>query len=87
MLSTVPATGALAAGDPAAGETLFKQKCAVCHKIGEGAKNFVGPELNGIIGRKAGAAPGYSYSEGVKNAGFDLGRGEAQQMAHQSEGR
>ncbi len=65
-----PATGALAAGDPAAGEGLFKQKCAVCHKIGAGAKNFVGPELNGIVGRKAGAAEGFSYSDGVKNAGF-----------------
>jgi cytochrome c len=67
-----PAVGALAAeGDPAAGETLFKQKCAVCHKIGEGAKNFVGPEMNGIIGRKAGSVAGYSYSDGVKNAGFE----------------
>jgi cytochrome c len=67
----VPAAGALAAGDPAAGEAVFKQKCAVCHKIGAGAKNFVGPELNGIIGRKAGAAAGFSYSDGVKNAGFE----------------
>jgi cytochrome c len=66
-----PVASALAAdGDPAAGEATFKQKCAVCHKIGEGAKNFVGPELNGIVGRKAGAAEGYAYSDGVKNAGW-----------------
>ncbi|MGO9674299.1 MAG: c-type cytochrome [Methylocella sp.] len=68
---TAPVAGAWAAdGDPAAGEALFKQKCAVCHKVGEGAKNFVGPELNGIVGRKAGAVEGYSYSDGVKNAGW-----------------
>jgi cytochrome c len=67
-----PSAGAWAAdGDAAAGETLFKQKCSVCHKIGPGAVNFVGPELNGIIGRKAGTAAGYSYSDGVKNAGFN----------------
>ena len=60
----------LAAGDTAAGEALFKQKCTVCHKIGEGAKNFVGPELNGIIGRKAGSVEGYSYSDANKNSGI-----------------
>jgi cytochrome c len=65
-----PLAGARADGDPAAGETLFKQKCAVCHKIGPGAVNFVGPELNGIVGRVAGTAAGYSYSDGIKNAGW-----------------
>ncbi|ACK48995.1 cytochrome c class I [Methylocella silvestris BL2] len=64
-------TAAAYAADAAAGETLFKQKCAVCHKIGEGAKNFVGPELNGIIGRVAGAgSAGYSYSDGLKASGI-----------------
>lgn len=66
-----PASAALAAdGDAAAGEALFKQKCKVCHQIGEGAKNFVGPELNGIIGRKTGSAAGYSYSDANKNSGI-----------------
>lgn len=63
------AAGALAA-DPADGEKVFNQKCKVCHQIGEGAKNFVGPELNGIIGRKAGSAPDYAYSEAMKNSGI-----------------
>ena len=70
LVFAAPTAGALAAGDPAAGEALFKQKCAVCHKIGEGAKNFVGPELNGIIGRKAGSVEGYSYSEANKSSGI-----------------
>jgi cytochrome c len=63
------AAGALA-GDAAAGETIFTQKCKVCHQIGEGAKNFVGPELNGLIGRKNGSAPGYNYSDADKNSGI-----------------
>ena len=63
------AAGALA-GDPAAGETIFTQKCKVCHQIGEGAKNFVGPELNGLIGRKIGSVPNYNYSEADKTSGI-----------------
>ena len=52
-----------------AGEAVFRQ-CLPCHSVGEGAKNKVGPELNGIDGRKAGSAPGYSYSEANKNSGI-----------------
>src|SRR5262249_4039059 len=59
---------ALAAGDPAEGEKIFNQKCKVCHQIGEGAKNFIGPEQNGIIGRKAGSVPDFNYSEANKSS-------------------
>jgi len=57
-----------AAQDAAAGEQVF-HKCKVCHQIGEGAKNFVGPVLNGVVGRKAGTYPGYNYSEANKKSG------------------
>jgi cytochrome c len=57
----------LADGDPAAGQTSFKI-CKVCHQIGEAAKNFVGPVLNGVVGRKAGTYPGYNYSDANKNS-------------------
>jgi cytochrome c len=57
------------AGDPAAGEKVFA-KCKVCHQIGEGAKNAVGPELNGVVGRKAGTASGYNYSTANKDSGI-----------------
>ncbi len=56
-------------GDPAAGEQSFK-KCLPCHSIGSGAKNKVGPQLNGLDGRKAGTAPDYSYSDANKNSGI-----------------
>ncbi len=65
----VVSTGTALAQDVAAGETSFK-KCLPCHSIGEGAKNKVGPELNGLDGRKTGSAPGYSYSAANKNSGI-----------------
>ena len=61
--------GAASAQDAAAGETVFK-KCHVCHNIGEGAKNMVGPVLNGVVGRKSGTVEGYNYSDANKNSGI-----------------
>ena len=52
-----------------AGETVFK-KCMACHSIGEGAAIKVVPPLNGIVGRKAGTWPNYSYSEANKGSGI-----------------
>jgi cytochrome c len=57
------------AQDVAAGETSFR-KCAPCHAIGDGATNKVGPELNGIDGRKAGTVEGFNYSDANKNSGI-----------------
>ena len=45
---------AQAAGDPAEGEKVFAK----------------GPELNGVIGRHSGTAPGYNYSDANKNSGI-----------------
>ena len=63
------AAGARAEGDAAAGEATFKV-CKVCHHIGENARNFVGPVLNGVVGRKAGTFPGYNYSDANRNSGL-----------------
>jgi cytochrome c len=51
------------------GKSIFN-KCRACHQIGENAKNMVGPELNGLFGRKAGSAPGFNYSEANKGSGI-----------------
>jgi cytochrome c len=67
-LMTLAAQNA-AAQDVAAGENSFK-KCLACHAVGEGAKNKVGPELNGLDGRKAGTVEGYSYSAANKDSGI-----------------
>lgn len=61
-------TTAMAEGDAAKGENVFK-KCKICHQVGEGAKNQVGPQLNGIIGRKAGSLADFNYSPAMKEAG------------------
>jgi cytochrome c len=68
VISLISASGALAQ-DAAAGKTSFN-KCLACHAIGEGAKNKVGPELNGLDGRRSGTAEGYSYSDANKNSGI-----------------
>ena len=54
-------SGIAAAQDLAAGEASF-HKCQACHAVGAGAKNKLGPELNGLAGRQAGTAAGYQYS-------------------------
>ena len=61
--------GTAHAQDAAAGEKAFVQ-CKACHQVGEGARNTVGPSLNGIIGRKAGTFPAYSYTDANKNSGL-----------------
>jgi cytochrome c len=69
-LAAVIGLGALparAAGDAAAGQVLFKQKCAICHSVVEG-QNKIGPSLYGVVGRKAGSLPSYTYSDSMKNA-------------------
>ena len=68
LAASAYASGALAQ-DAAAGKTSFN-KCLACHAIGDGAKNKVGPELNGLDGRKSGTAAGYSYSDANKNSGI-----------------
>ncbi len=60
---------AVYAQDLANGEDVFK-KCRACHQVGEGAKNVVGPLLNGIFGRKAGSIEGFKYSDANKESGL-----------------
>ena len=69
VMALVASTAAASAQDVAAGEQSFK-KCLPCHSVGEGAKNKVGPELNGLDGRKSGNAEGFNYTEANKNSGI-----------------
>ena len=74
IVSSAAASAAFAQ-DVAAGKTSFN-KCIACHAIGEGARNKVGPELNGLNGRKSGTAPDYSYSDANKNSGITWNEAE-----------
>lgn len=56
------------AQDATKGAQIFKQ-CMTCHRIGDGAKNLIGPVLNNVIGRQAGTYEGFRYSPMMKAAG------------------
>ena len=60
---------ASAAGDAEAGKAAFATQCGICHQVGPDAQTVVGPELNGIVGRKAASVEGYAYSPGMKKLG------------------
>ncbi len=57
--------GGARAQDAAAGERIFTQ-CRACHQLGPTARNLVGPQLNGIFGRRAGSVDGFNYSDAYK---------------------
>ena len=65
----VASAGVPLAQDVEKGATIFK-KCALCHKIGPGATNLVGPVLNGLDGRHSGSVAGFNYSDANKNSGI-----------------
>jgi cytochrome c len=68
-LAVIASSAVALAQDAAAGKASFN-KCLACHAVGEGAKNKVGPILNGLDGRKSGMVEGYSYTEANKNSGI-----------------
>ncbi|MDK2758302.1 MAG: c-type cytochrome [Blastomonas fulva] len=61
------AKGGPAAGDPTRGAKVYESSCTGCHAPDA---NGVGPAHRGIFGRKAGSAPGFAYSPGLKKAKF-----------------
>lgn len=65
LVAMVPAVAS--AQDAEAGKAVFN-KCRACHSLDAG-KNMVGPSLHGVVGRKAGTAPGFNYSDAMKNSG------------------
>jgi cytochrome c len=68
LLSGTVAAPALAEGDPANGEKVFR-RCKTCHVI-DAETNRLGPHLVGVYGRDAGAVEGFAYSAGLAEADF-----------------
>jgi cytochrome c len=66
LFITVAGT-ALAEGDPASGEKVYK-KCKACHTLEEGGASKMGPNLFGIFGRTSGALEGFKFSDALTDA-------------------
>jgi cytochrome c len=64
------AAPAWAEGNAARGERLFNQQCKACHTLEKGGASTVGPNLNGLFGRKAGTEGGYQSSDAMKKSGI-----------------
>ncbi|WP_408156866.1 c-type cytochrome [Herbaspirillum lusitanum] len=60
---------ALAAGDAVAGKSAFA-KCASCHQVGPSARAGFGPQLSGVIGRRAGSTSDFKYSPAMRSSGI-----------------
>ena len=52
-----------------AGQTYFNQNCASCDTVDNKLSSRAGPGLFNVIGRKAGAVPGYNYTDALAKAG------------------
>ncbi|MBR0672038.1 c-type cytochrome [Neoroseomonas soli] len=63
--SSLPVAAFAEAGDAAAGQRVFNQ-CRACHTINEGGRPGVGPNLWGIVGRRAGSVDGFRYSSNLR---------------------
>jgi len=68
VLAIIATSPALAEGDAAAGEKVYK-KCKTCHSL-EAGKNKLGPNLAGIFGRQAGSVEGFKYSAAMASSGI-----------------
>lgn len=62
----------LPTADIAAGKTATAT-CQTCHNFDKGGPNMTGPNLYGVVGRKPGTHPGFSYSPGMVAEGDKLG--------------
>ena len=57
------------AGDANGGKTVFA-RCSICHTVQKGGANGLGPNLFGVVGRKAATAPNFVFSAALKNSGI-----------------
>lgn len=69
LLLAAPSSIAQQPASDDAAQQAFNNSCRTCHSVKEG-DNRLGPNLNKIVGRKAGSLPNYNYSSSMKEAGF-----------------
>jgi cytochrome c len=54
--------------------------CAACHAVSPAATPGIGPNLYGVVGRRAGALPGYGYSSALRQSGIVWSRAELERF-------
>ncbi len=59
--------GAAQAQDVAHGQSLFQDRCSMCHVLGQIGQ---GPDLVGVVGRKAGSLSGFNYTPALSGSGL-----------------
>jgi cytochrome c2 len=70
LVIAVSATAAVAA-HAKLGQPAFRAQCGVCHLAGPGdGEGGQGPNLKGVVGRRAGALPGFPYTPALKRSGL-----------------
>jgi cytochrome c len=69
LIAALAPSQSIAAGDAVAGKTVFN-RCKACHEAAA-ETNKVGPHLVGIVGRGAGSAAGFAYSDAMKARGAE----------------
>jgi cytochrome c len=58
------------AADIDAGKSVFAHRCASCHAVGPSARGAFAPQLNRVVGRRAGSTADFKYSAAMKNSGI-----------------
>ena len=46
------------------------EQCKVCHSAEKDAPNLTGPNLHGVVGRKAASVEGFAYSKVIRESGI-----------------
>jgi cytochrome c2 len=61
--------------DPAKGKSLFREQCGLCHAAAPGdGEAGQGPDLAGVVVRKAGAEAGFGYTDAITKSGLTWSR-------------
>lgn len=72
-------SGAQAAAAPVDGPTVFRQRCQSCHAVGSSRPSALGPNLTGVVGRKA-ASTEFKYSPALQKSGLTWSKASLDQF-------